>query len=232
MLKIKKDKVVIFLLLIPLLIAGCSSQKASSSTQESSSGTDTQDVARGPVKIESDNLIEGTLDDLKVGGNILAVGDENADGSVVAIQIITGENPEDFNNLGGRAFRDNATSTRRRIATSSDEQRSDPAQFQNMSDEERAAMRENMQRDMGNRPDFSEEDRANFAQRRNTASGQTNSNSNRTQQAARVRNSRTVGEIISIVDGVITVKLESGGSKLIFYSDETVVNNIKKENIE
>jgi hypothetical protein len=88
---------------------------------------------------------------------------------------------------------------------------------------------------------MSEEERANFRQymagnRRNTntdgtnwtnfATGRANRQGANAPSAARMMIARTSGEIIDIADGIITIKLEEGGSKLVFYSDQTTVNII------
>ena len=76
--------------------------------------------------------------------------------------------------------------------------------FQNMSDEEREKMREEM---MANRPGGS------FG----GASGGT-----------RQSMTQVSGEIISLEDGVLILKLTDGGSRIVFYSEETTVLKAKE----
>ncbi|MBA3047344.1 hypothetical protein KKC83_02465 [Patescibacteria group bacterium] len=206
-----------------VLVTGCSSKKqADNNSLINNNRPQEQNIAREPMKIESGNLIDGTIGDLTAGSKILAVGNTNADGSVIAFQIIKGESFEDFRSMGGNMTRDRnmGTSTIERTAANAGEQRFNPEQFQDMSDEDRAKLREGMARDMGG-ANLTEEDRAQFME------GRANRQAANGAIASRAGIARVSGEIIDLGEGMITLKLENSGSKLIFFSDKTIVNIIK-----
>jgi hypothetical protein len=214
--------IIVSFLIIPLLLTGCSAGKSNNNQQNTDQGQ-TQSTTREPMIIENENFTEGTLNNLKIGGKVLVVGIENSDGSIVSSQIITGENLEDFNNIG-RNFMQNrnmGTSTVERATSTTGGQRFNAEQFQDMSEEERAQLRENMGR-IGGNTNLSEEERARFME------GRTNRQATNGAPINRAGTVRVSGEIIDLGEGIITLKLENGGSKLVFFSEKTIINIINQ----
>ena len=158
----------------------------------------------------NENFEEVNLDDLEIGQQVLVMGIENSDGSIGANQIMIGDNETDFGEMSGNAplreqkeinpddIKNNAD---RQLPAGFEGQRGNFEQMQNMSDEERAKMREQM-----------------TAQRGTVGR-------NRLGNTREI--TRLIGEIIDKDEISITLKLENIGSRLVFYSNETKVLKIK-----
>lgn len=136
---------------------------------------------------------------LEVGKQISVMGTENSDGSLVANQIIIGSG--DFGLMRRPTTTDDQTPP-----SSGQPNRQD---FQNMSDSERAAFRERMQAGGGA-----------------TGNRTGNGNQGQGQTGSRIRAGgqlRISGEVLSKDDQSLTLKLQVGGSKIVFFSPATVM---------
>ena len=211
MLKKKNNFLILFLIIILFAITGClTNQQKTSGNQQVQSENQQQNQPQETVNNQrtdwNDNFSEASQEDLEVGQRVLVMGSENSDGSISANQIMIGSNETNFEEMG-REMRpniDNNGSNDQTFQPPADVQGQRPnmEQFQNMSEEERQKFREEM-----------------MAQRE--ASGMTRP-SNIGGNMVRLN-----GEIINKDDQTITLKLEEGGSKLIFVSEATNVLKLK-----
>lgn len=210
---------IIAFLIVFLIISGCSIIKKETGDEQETAKKFEQ--TRGEVNFFDDGRFsEGSLDDLKINETILAMGKENPDGSVVADRIIIGDAEEDFQEMFANARpalkEGEIIDVEDRPMPEFDGQRQNFQQFQNLSDEERAKMREEMMAKGGEWVGGGE-DRISGMQR---GSGQTVARS----IGQGIAN--LTGEIISKDDSSITLKLETGGSKIVFFSESTIVMTI------
>lgn len=206
----KKQFLIIFILLISVLtVTGCTTENDAQNENQLQNQQKEDNVTQ-PAR--NQNFEEAGLDDLKIGIYVSVAGTENSDGSISASQIMVGNNEADFKKMAGLTQPPNDNDNQ---AKDSGEQPADIntnkpnfEQMQNMSEEERIKFREEMRagREAGD----------GNSHRANMKSGMTRLN----------------GEIIDIDDTTITLKIKKGGSKLVFYSDETKVLRFKtsKEN--
>ena len=211
-----KIYLIIFLLVTMATVTGCANKQNKDDNNNNqvrqNENARTQNN-QPPEWMES--FKEAAMDDLIIGQQILVMGIENSDGSVSVNQIMIGNDETDFGELGRNVqFRERkevdtnmGNNTDRQPPAGFEGQHGNFEQMQNMSDEERAKMREQM------------------AAGRGTA-GRTMPN-NMSGMA------QLVGEIINKDDGIIALKLKDGGSKLIFYSDKTIIRQTENntENI-
>lgn len=194
----------IFLILSLLLLmgVGCSKNGQENSLVNPSTNSDEQ-VQRGGLNDGwQENFDQLSPDDLVDGKMVMVTGTENADGSISADRIIIGDQNMDFNALGRNFIppeQNNIANNDNQVSqTSPDFAEGERLDFQNMSDEERQAFREQMMAN-GNGPRM--DGTGNIGQ-------------------AMVRLN---GEILSVDDDSLTIKLELGGSKLVFFSPETQI---------
>lgn len=158
-------------------------------------------------KVEDNRMWEekfnaATKDDLAVGQKIMVMGEQNSDGSVVAERIIILQAGESFDSFQQMMRPDNNTSGEDN-SIRSDGDRPTPSdmseRIQNMSEEERQVMREQKMAERGIKNDMDIKSRA-LAQ-----AGTVGIN----------------GDILDIVENSLTLKLAGGGSKLVYFTDET-----------
>jgi len=205
--KLKFKKVFLFFCVfcVLVLITGCAKKVDTNNTDQNQ-----QQSQENQMPTWNENFDEASLSDLEIGQQISVSGTENSDNSISANQIMIGNDETDFENMGDRTMRPPAGNNS--DGQSNNNQLQPPAgfnngqrpDFQNMSDEERAKMREQMGAGGG------------------TAGGGRVRSGNLSNGATRL-----VGEILYKDDTTITLKLTDGGSKLIFYSDETKVMKFK-----
>jgi len=202
--KNKKYFIIIFLIVAFLTITGCSADNTENSNNQAEQEQKTnQSITARQMPDWSENFFEAGLNDLTVGLQILVTGTENADGSVAASQIMIGASNTDWQVIGQPA-RSPENEINDSQPTSDFFDRPDMGSFQDMSEEERAKLKEDMMA-------------------RREVSGTT--------RPARASGSlaRANGEIIKKDDTTITLKLLEGGSKLVFLSDSTLVLKIKEQ---
>jgi len=194
----KKYFVFSFLLLISLVVVGCTnnSQK-SDNNQNNSQPNQTRENNNQKDRFE-ENFVELTVEDLQPGQIVMAMGIENSDKSVLVDRIVLGDKNTDFNETG-RGFMPRANNELDSQNNGENQApQFDPAQrldFQNMTDEERQAFREQMMAN-GGMENIPQPNRVNTDQ----------------------SYIRLVGEIIDLNESSITLKLEVGGSRLVFFS--------------
>ena len=195
----KKNYLIIFILLFVLVISGCAKKVDTNNINQNQ-----QQAQENNQPQWNENFDEASLDDLLVGGQAMIMGTENSDNSISANQIMIGNTASDFQNMNQmRRPTSTAEINNNQLQPSAGFNGQRP-NFQNMSDEERAKMREQMVVGGG------------------TAGG------------GRVRSgnlgggaTRLVGEILDKDESTITLKLKDGGSKLIFFSEDTNVSIVK-----
>ncbi len=147
-----------------------------------------------------ENSVQASMEDLKIDEQILAIGEEDENKIVVAEKIYIGFSQEDLRNQMPQQPRQ-ANGSVNPAATTSARNFSLPngmtmEEMQNLSPEERQRFREEM---MAN---------GNFQPRR---------------QANRTADVFVGGRIIDLGEKIITVELETGGSKIVLYSSETQI---------
>lgn len=175
-----------------------------------------------------ENFDEASSTALVLGEKIMVMGSENSDGSIVAERIIIGGMPptraggaqgagEDFGmpDFGMRQLDNNADSSSRSQEGARQWNFEGGARpdFQNMSEEERMALREQM--------------------RARLESGESGFNGAQAGDRIRARigaqMARLAGEILANDETSITLKLDGGGSKLIFLSSSTAIMKPKEK---
>ena len=210
---IKKQHIIIsFLVIILLTTAGCSlfNQQQTNDNQKDKQQNQTQNYNDNQINKWNENFSEANLNDLAVGKKVSIMGTENTDGSVVANRIFIGDKETDFQNMN-RIMRPADNNGDNHPLPNFKGERQNFEQFQNMSEEERMKMMEKMRT------------------RRETSSAGRPSNIEK-------GITRLIGEIIGKDKSTITLKLENGGSKIVFFSESTDVkkfinnsmNGIKK----
>ena len=210
-----KIYLIIFLLVTIATVTGCANKQNKDDNDNQIRQNKNAQTQNNQPPEWMENFKEATMDDLIIGQQILAMGIENSDGSVNVNQIMIGNDETDFGELGGNVqFRERkevdtnmGNNTDRQPPAGFEGRRGNFEQMQNMSDEERAKMREQMTAGRGMAGRTMPNNMGGMAQ--------------------------LVGEIIDKDDGTITLKLKDGGSKLIFYSDKTIIRQIENntENI-
>ncbi len=205
----KKSLFIIPCLAITLIFfTGCATKnKVNEDIQENHSQTETKD-SNAPANTFGNNLEEANLDDLTIGQKIIVMATEDSDGNASANQILIGNAETDFKKFNQMARPkiqtvENNVESKTITHPTNMPDRQNFEQFQNMTEEDRAKLREKMQANNVNKgtKTFS------------------------TKQAI----TRFIGEIIKKDKTSLTIKLDVGGSKLIFFSTDTKVNIIKIE---
>ncbi len=159
----------------------------------------------------AENFVTMSKDDLAIGDNVMVMGAENSDGSVVATNVLIGDETQleavmskmRKNTNGSDIASGDANNTRQYNAQMPSVSGGNRPDFQNMTDEEREQMRSQ----------WSSANGGNVGGRQKT-SGRT---------ARGGGQARISGEVLSKDDTGITLKLSSGGSKLIFFSNDTKI---------
>ncbi|MFH1827052.1 MAG: hypothetical protein ABH812_01295 [bacterium] len=213
-----KKQILIFLSLVCLLtVSGCSTNTQTNDSNKNVVPPQNQEKATNQNKMQrwQENFDEASSTEMLIGNKIMVMGNENSDGSVVADRIIIGGLPAQ---AGENMNSDNITRTRQQTGENSENTADDNndasrfsgqsgtrPDFQNMSDEERTKIREQMQ-----------------ASRMARGSVQAGKAKTGDTSMARLN-----GEIIEKDAESITIKLDSGGSKLIFLSSSTAFMKAK-----
>lgn len=211
----KKIYLVISFLLITGLTAGVlfilntrANKKQITASQSDQEQAPTQSADRNNLPGWDENFSKASLDDLSVGQKIMIMGTENSDKTVSAQRILIGADEIDFGDMArntrlpDRPVQDQAPN---QLPLDNKTKRSNFEQFQDLSPEQRDQLRQEMQPGgsiRGERPFGADQGRVNLR-----------------------------GEIINKDGSSLTLKLEDSGSKLVFFSGETVVSkfNQKKE---
>lgn len=211
----------IFIIMVVILAVGGGAfffykKKSATSDNSNTSVQSQQDMQAQRAKMAeeqkaffAENFIMMSKDDLVAGDKVTIMGTENSDGSVIATNVLVGDETQLAeimskmrNNMPQRNAVDSSdTNNRQFTAQMPSGGRTD---FQNMTEEERTKMREKWGANGGN---------VGGQQR---AGGQV-AGGKRGGQA------RISGEIFSKDDAGITLKLSNGGSKLIFFSNDTQI---------
>lgn len=170
-----------------------------SSLQANKSGINGNDQ----MPIWDNDFLKASLTDLEIGQKILVMGTENSDGSVSANQIIIGNDETDFSQMSRNMMRPEEMN-KENNGNNSEAKPMGQGQmpdFQNLSDEEREAMRQAMEERMTD-----------------GAKGRIVVN----QTMARLD-----GEIIKKDEDSLVLQFEEGGSKIVFVSESTEIMTAK-----
>lgn len=192
--------IIIFLTLVILIISGCSNaDQKIRDNQENEEQNLEQKVGDDKISEFEDRFVEASISDLVVGEKVLVMGVENVDKSILASRIIIGGEDIDFKEMVGSRSSGEAIGQRE-----IDHDEMPPADFQGqspnfedfseMSDEEKEEFREKM---MQGREGM---DRTNGSVASSSAT-------------------RLNGEILSQDETGLTLKLEEGGSRIVFFSE-------------
>ena len=142
------------------------------------------------------------------------MGPDEGAGSIVAERIIIGNAETNFDELGGGPMGDPSQGQGGQLQVESDQNQNNNGQqrmgplagFEDMTNEQRAEMRQRFEANIGSQ----------FQQR----------SFNRGSSFLRVS-----GEIIKLDEVSLTLKLNDGGSRLVFVSETTMVSKIKQPSI-
>jgi len=197
---------------------GCSSQNqnAPDQSQQTENVQEGQEAASSGRALFQNNTKEATIDDVAIGGALMAIGTQNSDGSVSADRIIIANANTDFSSFdqgfrsdGGTPPEGDGSSGAQRTFQPTDGTAGnfDPSQFQNMTQEQRDALRQQFQDQRGQN--------GGTGGRGFTGAGQSGG--------------RVMGTVLKKDDESIVVSLSDGGSKIIFYSDSTTISRITQE---
>jgi hypothetical protein len=195
----------LLLVMVLLLGAGCTG-KGGEGNQNNYAEIASSTLFQAGQTLWEENFDEVNLDQVIVGEKIMVMGKANADGSILAEQIIIGGGEGMMSFVGQNqppAEGDEQVIERANFTPPEGGERPD---FNNLSDEERAQLRERMPAGGGGTRGAGGAGRGgNFSQ------------------------GRASGEVIAKDAGSITLKLEAGGSKLIFFSSSVKVLKRKAE---
>ena len=213
----KKFSISLATLLIVVLLSGCSLWQSKAvnkaNLQMATSTTPQRQNQMMP------DYPEGSSADISVGTKVMAIGLSNADGSIFADRIFIGTTTTDFsilqngfekvpnmNNASGTPPNFNRTGEGERQVQDVDTvgERQAPPDFADLSEEEKKLMQERMQ----NRPAGHDK----LSQNASTGAGNVN------------------GEVLNIDDSSLTLKLDSGGTKLVLISEFTKIYLLPAEN--
>jgi hypothetical protein len=219
-----------FLLITVFMLAGCGNKEVNITRNKSDNGnqnqtqmevaTGTQERIVGQEAQWSENFTEASSTILAIGDKVFVVGAENTDGSISAERIMIGNSDTNWEELtessimpqgqtGGVAKTDQAQIAQGtgnnvqggQMQPSQGGKGSAPADFQNLSDEEKQAIMK---------------ERGAQGGPRGIATSGTNKNI-----------LQLSGEIISKDDSSFTLKIIDGGSKIIFFSSNSQILKIK-----
>ena len=185
-----------FLTIILIFFTGCATKnKVNEDIQENHSQTETKD-SNAPANTFGNNLEESNLDDLTIGQKIIVMATEDSGGNASANQILIGNTETDFekfNQMTQSKVKTVGNNTESETITPPMDMpdRQNVKQSQNMTEEERTKLRAEMQTNGVNK------------NIRTSNSMQTTT--------------RFIGEIVKKDETSLTMKLDTGGSKLIFF---------------
>ncbi|MFH1822833.1 MAG: hypothetical protein ABH830_03975 [Patescibacteria group bacterium] len=208
-----KKNILIFLSMVFLLtVSGCSLNGQNGGGNKNGAGSggvenkqQNQEQTNNQNKMQrwQENFDEASSTEIVIGSKILVMGDENSDGSIIADRIIIGGGEMNMQELGVvMGEKQQIREKIRNITGDNNGTLRERPDFQNMSDEERTKMREQMQE-----------------------KGITRGTTGERTDGAKI--TRLNGEIIAKDAESITIKLDSGGSKLIFLSSSTAFMKAK-----
>ncbi len=208
----KKVYFSVLLALTALVVAGCAT-KSSNNSNDQNTTTGEQNRNRESQSPLNDNFAEASSTDLAVGQKIMAMGTDG-DIGLTATMVLIGAADTSFDDFsfGGPPNGQSGQAP-------SDQAGQDGAS--NSDSSERPTPPEGIS---GERPDFgnmSDEERAQMMEKRQASGGAARGGANMAQQT------KLIGEIIKQDAESITIKLDDGGSKLIYISKTTRVMKIK-----
>lgn len=213
----KKFSISLVTLLIVILLSGCSlwqSKPVNKTNLQTASSTTSQ--RQNQMMLD---YPEGSRVDILIGAKVMVLGPSNTDGSMFAERIFIGSTSTDFSTMQNGFEKlpniDNASGTppnfnrleagERKIQdVDTASGRQVPPDFTNLSDEEKQLMQERMQ---------------------NRTSGQNRPGQNTSAGIGNVN-----GEVLNIDDSSLTLKLNSGGTKLVLFSEFTKIYLLPTEN--
>ena len=211
-------------LFIVLALAGCIKTAPSANSNDSSDNSqqnEGQDSNADQRPMFDDNFLAASSSDLLVGQKVMVLATANGDGTNSAVRIIIGNDDTNFSELSVDLPPGNAGGL--------------PG---NNGNGEGATGDQRPQVQRNNPPELTDEQRAEFQQRfaeggsfyqggssNGGAGGQGNfGGTQRRDIGAMVK---ITGEIIKFEEDNLTVKLDGGGSTLVFISDTTAVSKVK-----
>lgn len=201
----RKHYIAIFaFLIILLIISGCANKENQTDKEQQYNNQNQSQKFQNSQQMKLDeNFEEANSSDLEIGYNVLAMGSENSDGSIIADQIIFSSTEIDFENIVG--------SMRTQTNNNSDDQNINNQTHQPLDNTNNT--RPNLE-EMQNMP---EEERINMIENMRAQRGEGG--------ISNMRKSiiRLSGKLINKDETTITIELNDGGSKLIFYSDDTKI---------
>ena len=203
----KNYLIILALFAVLVLLSGCS--KKTEQSQNKNQEQNQEQAQKNNQLRWNENLTATNREALKVGGYVMVMGTTNSDGSMTAERIIISEDETDFENMS-QMMRQTSTAEinggQSTVGFPADGygfgqgEHPDFKQFENMTDEERAELREQMQAGRQAPENF---------------------------DAGKIQKSgmeRFDGEIIILNADSMTLKLTAGGSRIIFYSDSTEIS--------
>lgn len=200
----KKFLKIAAMLLLPLIMSGCAAKKGDQPAAEIREN-DFSEAAMMRNRFE-----EASREDLKPGTRASVTGQKNADGSIEAEMIMLGEMPEDFREMS------------RPPQDSESRERPDFPEGSERPDFPEGGM------NPGRFRDLSQEERSRFIQERMASGEFVPGNSPRTAGGASGTAARIAGEILEVDDSSLTLKLEEGGSGMVFFSEGTALRKPKE----
>ncbi len=195
-------KTILFILIIFIALTGCSQQTTPPANQDMGA---VKGVATGTRSLWGnldDQLADATVGDLTLGAKIMVMGKTNTDGSVSADRIIIGD--LDFSRFMPPA---GASGGARLFGD------------RPMDDRPASAGAGFFQPDARPRPDG--QARGNWQP--GAGGAPTDRQFQRSTSMARVS-----GEVLSLADNSLVIKLDDGGSKIVFFSEATVMKKGKE----
>ncbi|NUM25618.1 MAG: hypothetical protein HUU49_03270 [Candidatus Buchananbacteria bacterium] len=204
------------IMVLSVVLAGCVANQNKSDIARTLTNQDQAEVnADGQSPKLNDNFLVASTTDLLLGTKVMVMGSDDATGAIAAGRIIIGNADTNFDEFisgtmmaGPRPegqLKDQDNNQDANVTPPVDDatpRMGLPEGFKNMTDEQRAQMR------------------ARFEQSGGTASGQA-------RRAGGMAVTRAVGQIMKVDETSLTIKLDDGGSKLIFISGTTTILKIK-----
>jgi len=187
----KKYYIILPLLLVLAIVTGCGNKDDGINRSQHQEEAENNQMLRW-----DENFEELDRSYLTIGSQILVMGIANSDGSLLANQIILGDDETDFNQLGrGMMIEVEDEDIDNQVINR------DRPNFEQMQD-------------------ISQEEKMEFMEKMKAERGVGNGGM---MKKARGGMMRLTGNVIALDENSLTVEIEDGGSKLVFYSDNTMI---------